>query len=81
MNKEQKIWLFISIVSGTIFVSTFVDALTLTKSDIILLDRFYILVSAYIVTFVSFLMYAFTQYLSTREIISILKEKVCDDGD
>jgi len=81
MNKEQKIWLFISIVSGTIFVSTFVDALTLTRSDIILLDRFYILSSALTVTFVSFLMYAFTQYLSTREIISILKEKVCDDGD
>ena len=76
MNKEQKIWLFISIVSGTIFVSTFVDALTLAKSDIRLKYGFYILASAYTVTMVSFLMYAFTQYITTREIISILIKKV-----
>ncbi len=76
MNKEQKIWLFISVVSGTIFMSTFVDALTLAKSDIRLKYGFYILASSYTVTMVSFLMYAFTQYISTRDIISILKEKI-----
>ncbi len=59
MNKEQKIWLSISVISGIIFM--------VIMTMIVIYDKrldydLYKLISVYIIMFASFLMYAFTQY-------------------
>lgn len=72
MNKEQKIWLLVSFISGILFMSI----MTLALYDIRFRYGLYILVSAYFIMFTSFMMYAFTQYISTREIVSILAKKI-----
>lgn len=75
MNKEQKIWLLISFISGAIFMSI----MTMSIYDIRFRYGLYIAISAYGIMFTSFIMYALTQYVSTREILSILVRKLCDN--
>ena len=72
MNKEQKIWLLISTISGMIFMSIMIMAVY----DIRFKYGLYIMVLAFVIMFTSFIMYALTQYIPTREIISILAKKV-----
>ena len=75
MNKEQKIWFLVSFVSGVIFMSI----MTLAIYDIRFEYGLYILFSTYGVMFISFMMYALTQYISTRDIMSILARKILSD--
>ena len=72
MNKEQKIWFLVSFVSGVIFMSI----MTLAIYDIRFEYGLYILFSTYGVMFTSFIMYALTQYISTRDIMSTLARKI-----
>jgi hypothetical protein len=37
---------------------------------------FYMATLAYVIMFISFVMYAFTQYVSTKEVVSILAGKI-----
>lgn len=75
MNKDQKIWLSVSIISGIIYMSI----ITISLYNISFMRfRFgiYIFISVYVIMFTSFLMYALTQYISTKEVVSILAKKV-----
>lgn len=73
MNKEQKIWLSASFISGIISVSMVTMAI---GYDIRFRYGLYIAISAYVMTFISIIMYALVQYASTREVLSILVRKV-----
>lgn len=74
MNKEQNIWLLVSTISVVIFMILMEIAFygIRFKYDV------YIIMSISIIIFVSFIMYAFTQYVSTREMVSILVKKLRD---
>lgn len=73
MNKEQRIWLRISIVNAIISMGMLIAA---AVYDIRLKYGLYITILTYAIAFVSFLMYCLVQYMSTREIISILIKKI-----
>lgn len=72
MNKEQKIWLLISTISGMIFMSIMIMAVY----DIRFKYGLYIAIAIFGIMYAGFMMFAMTQYISTREIVSILAKKV-----
>lgn len=77
-KKEMMIWLLISVVSAVVFVGVMTNAVVY---DIRFKYGFYIAVLTYIIMFISIVMYSFTQYISTREIVSILVGKIRGSGD
>jgi uncharacterized membrane protein len=77
-KKEMRIWLLISVVSAVVFVGLMINAVV---HDIRFKYGFYIAVLTYVIMFISIVMYSFTQYISTREIVSILVGKIRGSGD
>jgi hypothetical protein len=80
-KKERRLWFLISVVGSIVFIVLMTNAIVY---DMRPKYGFYITALVYVVTFVSFIMYAFTQYISTKEIVSILVGKVrkaLDNGD
>lgn len=73
MNKEQKIWLSIGFISSVIVIGLMSIAMA---SDVRHRYSFIFVLVPYCIAFLSFLMYALTQYISTREIASIMIRKV-----
>jgi len=71
-NKESKIWLSISLISGIIYLGIMTTAIYDNRFE----HDLFIFISVYIIMFVSFLMYALTRHISTKEVISILIKKV-----
>ena len=72
-KKERKTWLLICVISGIVFTVLMDAALVY---DIRFKYGFFVVVLAYVVMFTSFVMYSFTRYISTKEIVSILIGKV-----
>jgi hypothetical protein len=72
-RRERKTWLLICVVSGIVFTVLMDVALVY---DIRFKYGFFVVILAFIVMFASFVMYSFTQYISTKEIVSILIGKV-----
>lgn len=72
-KKERKTWLLISIVSAVVFTVLMDAALVY---DLRFKYGVLVVVLAYTVMFTSFVMYSFTQYISTKEIVSILARKI-----
>jgi bacteriorhodopsin len=77
-KKERRIWLLISIISGTVFIGLMTAAVSY---DTRFKYGFYVVSLTCIAMFTSFVMYAFTRYVSTKEIVSILVRKVVGNGD
>lgn len=71
-KKERRIWLSVSIVSALVFIWLMITAL---KYDIRPIYGIYLVVLTYFIMFCSFVMYSFTEYISTREFVSILVKK------
>lgn len=72
-KKERKLWFLISIVGSIVSIVLMTNAIVY---DIRPRYGFCIIALTYVVTFTSFVMYALTQYISTKEIVSILVGKV-----
>jgi uncharacterized membrane protein len=72
-KKERHVWLLIGAVSAIVFTGLMSYAISY---DLRFEYGFHIAVLTYIIMFVSFIMYAFTQYISTKEVVSILVEKI-----
>ena len=72
MNKEQKIWLLVTIISGIIFMTI----MTMSIYDIRFKYGLYVVILAFGIAFTGLFMFSMTQYISTIEIISILSKKV-----
>lgn len=72
-KKERRIWFLVSVISGIVFVGLMAAAISY---DIRFRYGFFVVTLAFIVMFTSFLMYSFTQYISTKEILSILARKI-----
>ena len=72
-KKERMIWFLISVVGSivSIVLITFGAAYNMRPKYGI-----YMVMLTYVITFASFVMYAFTQYISTKEIVSILIGKI-----
>jgi uncharacterized membrane protein len=77
MNKEQKIWLSIGIVGSVVVIGLMSIAMV---SNIRHSYGFIVVLLAYCIAFVSFLMSALTEYISTRDIVSVLIRKVFGNG-
>lgn len=72
-KKERRIWFLISVIGSIVSIVLMTNAVVY---DIRPRYGLYIVILAYVVTFVSFIMYALNQYISTKEIVSILVGKV-----
>lgn len=72
-KKERRVWLLASVVSGIVFMG-----LMIYGSIYNIRPRYglYIVVLTYGIMFFSFIMYLLTQYISTKEILSILSGKI-----
>jgi bacteriorhodopsin len=71
-KKERKIWFLICSISGIVFIGIMGAAVY----DIRFKYGFYMAALAYVIMFISFVMYAFIQYVSTKEMVSILAGKI-----
>lgn len=72
MNKEQKIWFLTSAISGIIFMSI----LIMTIYDIRFKYGLYVVILAFGISYAGLIMFSMTQWISTREIVSMLSKKV-----
>lgn len=77
-KKEMKIWLSVSAVSAILFTGLMIAA---AVYDVRFKYGLYMVVLTCIVMYFSFVMYSFNQYISTREIVSILVRKFRDSWD
>lgn len=75
VNKEQKIWFLISTVSGITFISLLTMA---AVYNIRFKYGLYAILLTFGITYTGFIMYAFTQYMSTKEIASVLSKKISE---
>lgn len=73
MNKEQKVWLLISAISGITLVSIVTMAVVY---NIRFNYGFYVVATIFGIMYVGFIMFALTQWIPTREIVSILTKKL-----
>ena len=74
MNKEQRKWLSICIISGTIYMTL----MSLSLYDIRFKYGIFIVISTAFIAYFGIVMFALTQYMSTKEIVSIIIWKVKD---
>ena len=74
MNKEQRKWLSICIISGTIYMTL----MSLSLYDIRFKYGIFIVISTAFIAYFGIVMFALTQYMSTKEIVSIIIGKVKD---
>ena len=74
MNKEQRKWLSICIISGTIYMTL----MSLSLYDIRFKYGIFIVISTAFIAYFGIVIFALTQYMSTKEIVSIIIWKVKD---
>ncbi len=72
MNKEQKVWLLISAIFGIAFVGI----MTMSIYDIRFKYGLYVTITTFSIMYIGFIMFALTQWIPTREIVSILAKKL-----
>lgn len=72
MNNEEKVWFLFSFMSCIAFVTLLITALYGPKFKY----EFYVVVLAFGMAYMGIIMFAMTRYLTTKEIVSILMEKI-----
>ena len=77
-KKERMIWLLISVVSAIVFIGLMTSSVVYNMRS---RYGFYIVALNLCIMYFSFIMNAFTQYISTKEIVSILVGKIVGNED